>query len=419
MNIMTKQGSLDNVITYEHYCDTIADLQNIPKSQITLGSIAIVVAGENDSIEIYIADSHKQWTELTSMSGGGEIDPEAIADAVENWLNEHSEIIAPVQDVQVNGTSILDAQGVANVPIASANDLGLIKIVDSTSGLYKTSANELRIASATDAAIKAGNNDYRPVVSANQHKSTFYGLAKAAGVDEKDSALSVGQYTDEAKSAIRNMLGAGGVQDVQINGISILYDQGVASIPMAGTNGVRLGVVALANMYGLSRNASGRMYIVSASSSEIKNGEFDFKPVVPMHQHESTFYGLAKAAGDTTQSQSSNEVGTYTNEAKTAIRNMLGVETTTMFVENISGTTVTITGEPNTRYVCGEVLSISITPPQTGTIDVFFTAGSTVPVLTLPNTVVMPEWWTGVESGYTYEIVITDGVYGSVMAWPT
>ena len=30
MNVMTKRGQLDNVITYEHVCDTIADLNNVP-----------------------------------------------------------------------------------------------------------------------------------------------------------------------------------------------------------------------------------------------------------------------------------------------------------------------------------------------------------------------------------------------------
>ena len=116
----------------------------------------------------------------------------------------------------------------------------------------------------------------------------------------------------------------GAVQDVQVNGVSVLQD-GVANVPLAGTDGVKLGVVALGNSYGLNRNASGRVYIVSASSSEIKNGVIDFKPVIPMRQHESTFYGLAKAAGDTTQSASSNAVGTYTDEAKVAIQKMLGV----------------------------------------------------------------------------------------------
>jgi len=37
---------------------------------------------------------------------------------------------------------------------------------------------------------------------------------------------------------------------------------------------------------------------------------------------------LAKAAGDTTQAASSNYVGTYTDEAKTAIKSMLGITST-------------------------------------------------------------------------------------------
>ena len=38
--------------------------------------------------------------------------------------------------------------------------------------------------------------------------ATFYGLAKAAGHDEKDSTLPVGTYTEDAKSAISDMLNA-------------------------------------------------------------------------------------------------------------------------------------------------------------------------------------------------------------------
>ena len=87
------------------------------------------------------------------------------------------------------------------------------------------------------------------------------------------------------------------------------------------------------------------------------------------------------------------------------------------FVQTVSGTTVSITGEPNVRYICGEVSTISITPPSTGTILVRFESGSTAAVLTLPNTVKMPEWWAGTEANHIYEICIEDGVYGSVMTW--
>lgn len=88
-------------------------------------------------------------------------------------------------------------------------------------------------------------------------------------------------------------------------------------------------------------------------------------------------------------------------------------------VETVSGTTPSITGEPNVQYVCGEVNTISITPPSSGMIDVFFTSGSTAAVLTVPNTVKWPEWFdaTSLETNTVYEIMITNGVYGSVATW--
>lgn len=61
MNIMTKRGNQDNVITYEHYCDTTADMDNINPEYITLGSVCVVIKGENNDLEIYLADSNKNW----------------------------------------------------------------------------------------------------------------------------------------------------------------------------------------------------------------------------------------------------------------------------------------------------------------------------------------------------------------------
>ena len=54
-----------------------------------------------------------------------------------------------------------------------------------------------------------------------------------------------------------------------------------------------------------------------------------------------------------------------------------GVQTVT-----VSGTDPVITAVDNTRYVCGEVTSLSFTPCASGICDVIFTSGSTVAVLT-------------------------------------
>jgi len=71
MNILVKRGSLDNVITYEHYCDAKADLANIPKNQITLGSTAVVLQDEDGGLGIYIAGSNKEWVAVSTSSGSG------------------------------------------------------------------------------------------------------------------------------------------------------------------------------------------------------------------------------------------------------------------------------------------------------------------------------------------------------------
>ena len=61
--VMTKRGQIDNTITYEHICDTAEDLTEIDPKYITLGSVAVVLKGAA-GIEIYMADSSKQWVEL-------------------------------------------------------------------------------------------------------------------------------------------------------------------------------------------------------------------------------------------------------------------------------------------------------------------------------------------------------------------
>ena len=212
---------------------------------------------------------------------------------------------------------------------------------------------------------------------------------------------------------------ASAVTDVQVNGTSIL-DNGVANIPIAGD--ANPGVVKVSSTYGLDIGANQHLNyirIVPAPENRIKNSDGYYSPVTTYIQHKSVFYGLAKAAGDTTQSASDNAVGTYTSEAKAAIKSMLGIDAGMQEII-ISGQDPVITGIANARYNCGEVYTISITPPDSGIVDVVFTSGSTAALLTLPVTVKMPVWFdaTALETNTIYEITITDGVYGMVMSWP-
>lgn len=202
-------------------------------------------------------------------------------------------------------------------------------------------------------------------------------------------------------------------KDVQINGTSIVAS-GVANIPIAGTD--TIGTVKIGSS--MSIGSSGALNFQAVGASEVKAGTSYTRALTPERQHASVFYGLAKAAGQDMAS-SSNAVGTYTAAAKAAIQSMLGVEPGVSFAETVSGTTPSITGEANVRYICGEVATLSITPPSAGTIVVRFESGTTPTVLTLPSTVVFPAGidLTTLSASTIYEIMITDGVYGGVMTW--
>ena len=302
-----------------------------------------------------------------------------VIDAIEGELEqkaEKSEIPeVPVQDVQVNGVSVLQ-NGAANIPIGSSSVYGVLM---AQHGLT-TYQGKISIATPNDAQLKQGNLANTASVLSKQHMSAFYGLAKAAGADMKDIAnTTVGTYPDAQKEAIQSMLGitqmlaptnpnlvasqaysigdvfaanghlykataaiaqdeaiipetncvettmaeAGGkIKDVQVAGTSIV-ENGIANVPIA--NATNPGVVkVLMGSYGL--NMSGEQIIVArATDNLIKQGGNWYNPVVPGTQHSSTFYGLSKVAGVDLKDETVT-LGTYPETSKTAIKEMLGVQ---------------------------------------------------------------------------------------------
>ena len=131
------------------------------------------------------------------------------------WYKITGENGAPgaVQDVQVNGTSILQ-NGVANIPVAAWNKLGTVKPNPDygTVALDTSSASPgtLQISKASDSNLKSGSNQYKPIVPSNQHLAAFYGLAKAAGADLANETVTMGKFPNNAKGKICNMIGAEG-----------------------------------------------------------------------------------------------------------------------------------------------------------------------------------------------------------------
>lgn len=107
--------------------------------------------------------------------------------------------------------------------------------------------------------------------------------------------------------------------DVQVNGTSVVTN-GVANVPVADSS--TLGVVKIGDGLRIDNSI---LETAPASDSAIKAGTNSRSPITPNREHSATFYGLAKCAGDSSQSSSSNAVGVYTDSAKVAIQKMLGI----------------------------------------------------------------------------------------------
>lgn len=125
------------------------------------------------------------------------------------------------------------------------------------------------------------------------------------------------------------------------------------------------GVVKVSSTNGLYIDSStGNIRTSPATTTTIKTGTHNYQPIVPNYQHASVFYGLAKAAGDTTQSRSSNAVGTYTANAKSQIAQMLDVIPRSTIASEYNTSTTYDVGDYVTRlgplYRC----TTAITTPE-------------------------------------------------------
>lgn len=289
---------------------------------------------------------------------------------------------------------------IGNTNYATSSTGGVVKI-DNTRGIKILNDGTLAIEPA-GGAIKKGELDTYPITPKYQHAATFFGLAKIAGADmANDDTVSVNNlvYTDAVKTAIRTMIGAIGNTNYATSSTG--------------------GVVKVTLDNGVTVNNEGQLQIARATPDLIKAGSNMLRPVTSLNVHQAAFYGLSKAAGVDLANETVT-LGTYPATAQAAIQSMLGVDIG-IIEELILSTTPSITAVANTRYLCGEVSAISFTPSADGSCEVIFTSGSTAALLTVPNTVKWPEWFnaTTLETNRIYDIIITNGVYGAVMSWPS
>jgi len=181
------------------------------------------------------------------------------------------------------------------------------------------------------------NGDVYVGCNANSTGGTSLTEAVNGKVNEPSSEGTSGQVLTTDGNGGRSWTtvqggGGGGVSDVKVDGTSVVTS-GVANIPIATQSGGQLGLVKSSQDYGIQTLNTGVMYIATASEQKIKAGNDSFFPITPNNQHKAVFYGLAKVAGNSDQSSSSNAVGVYTDDAKLKIQQMLGLWTPKFYLK--------------------------------------------------------------------------------------
>ena len=202
--LQTAVQSKADTATVTALSGTVSGLQTTVQSKADAQTVT-TLSGTVTGLQTSKADKSYVDTQLATKAS-----TQTVSDLSDDVSALQTGLAGKVGDVQINGSSVV-SNGVASILKATGTRHGVVKF----NGNYGIGGMEEwetpRISKASLSEIKNGTQSYLPIVPFNQHESTFYGLAKIAGHDEKNSALPVGTYSEEAKTAIRTMLG---LQDV-------------------------------------------------------------------------------------------------------------------------------------------------------------------------------------------------------------
>ena len=111
-----------------------------------------------------------------------------------------------------------------------------------------------------------------------------------------------------------------------------------------------------------------------------------------------------------------NNAKFYSDLAEETVSKWINEENDRVVIMPVDGMNPKINATANTVYLCGELLSLEFNPCADGVCDIVFSSGTTPTLLTLPETVKMPNGFAVLENR-TYEINIMNGIYGVATSW--
>ena len=111
-----------------------------------------------------------------------------------------------------------------------------------------------------------------------------------------------------------------------------------------------------------------------------------------------------------------NNAKFYSDLAEETVSKWINEENDRVVIMPVEGMNPKINATANTVYLCGELLSLEFNPCADGICDIVFSSGTTPTLLTLPDSVRMPNGFSVLENR-TYEINIMNGIYGVATSW--
>lgn len=133
--------------------------------------------------------------------------------AIETELTQTNEALSKLPtDVQINGTSILDENKVANIPNATTSSYGLVK--PKPTSFWINNNGELILNEASDGAIDLRSSE-RPICTSRLDYAVKQAMCDGKGAE----------WTDEEKASARARIGVGGkfelIEEITADGVSI------------------------------------------------------------------------------------------------------------------------------------------------------------------------------------------------------
>ena len=176
-------------------------------------------------------------------------DDTSVKEALEDLDAAIAAIDAPVDDVKINGTSIVDNNDIANIAVDGTYNASTNKIA--TQSTVTTAINDLNVGEYAQASVDVDTTNHASTLKIKGIKETNGKIA--AGTNTVDVEID-GEYNDSSNKVATQSTVTNAINTLDANPTS--DDAAVANVQVVETNGVITDVVVTNNAAGVSYTAS-------------------------------------------------------------------------------------------------------------------------------------------------------------------